>query len=153
MIFYSNIFCMCKNLPLHHSAQSRSQLSKISAPFLQGNLARSPPREGGTPLFLATATAANNSPRPSSAAKAVPPPPLVQAGQMPMPPTHPLTSARLLKPSSQQQQSSFEAVNPATQAKDDICRSASPNNSRPTSTGMSLARQATEKLKWKFLGW
>jgi hypothetical protein len=135
---------MCKNLPLG------PRFSNISALLLQGNLARSPPREG-TPLFLATA--ANHSPRPSSAAKAaVPPPPLVQAGQMPMPPTHPLTSARLLKPSSQQQQSSFEAVNPATQAKDDICRSASPNN-RPTSTGMSLARQATEKLKWKFLGW
>ncbi len=128
----------------------RSEFSKIFAPLLQGNLARSPPREGGTPLFLASA--ANHSPRPSSAAKAaVPSPPLVQAGQMPMPMTHPLTSGRL-KPSSQQ--SSFEAVNPATQAKDDICRSASPNN-RPTttSTGMSLARQATEKLKWKFLGW
>jgi hypothetical protein len=49
-------------------------------------------------------------------------------------------------------------VNPATQAKDDMCRSASPNqpnnSNRPTTgTGMSLARQATEKLKWKFLGW
>ena len=49
MIFYSNIFCMCKNLPLHHSAQSRSQLSKIYAPLCCREILPGVPLTRGAP--------------------------------------------------------------------------------------------------------